>query len=228
MPLHALSDLSNTDSTASPTLSNINLTGNLTINNQFIAASQITTLSSDIINRGYGDMRYGNTYTSILTSDSTTVFATSAYVPSGITLTLSSGVYFVTALIYPYTTGNNTSTLSSTGIWTIDFTLSASNPVTSLGMGYLPYSSGIPVNTPGTGVYMSNINNTLSTFIVGNPSQGLYNMFNRPTSYKLLLTVYSPTVITLFHSTVSPGIIPVTITSGSYITAKQVAPAPLF
>ena len=222
MPLHALSELSNVDSTASPTLSNINLTGNLTINNQFIAASQITTLSSDIINRGYGDMRYGNTYTSILTSDSTTAFATSDYIPS-LTLTLSSGVYLLNALIYPSTT------YSPFAIITTDFILSASNPITSLGLGWR--SSGTTLSTnqnPGINIFTQIINNKLSTFICGNPTPNLYSIVNSIHVYKLLLTVYSPTIITLLHDTLSANIVPVTIASGSYITAKQVAPAPLF
>jgi len=103
MPLHALSDLSNVDSTSSPTISGLTITNNLSVYNQIYAPNQVLTLSSSVVTKATADKRYGNIYMSILSADSIVgnLYTTPlTYTEMGISLILNAGTYTVESKIF--------------------------------------------------------------------------------------------------------------------------------
>jgi len=104
MPLHALSDLSNVDSTASPTISGLTITNNLSVYNQIYAPNQTATLSSSVMTQYAADKRYGNMFVNILSADgppvdNTTTVSVALLSASPLYLTLPAGIYEIEACV---------------------------------------------------------------------------------------------------------------------------------
>jgi len=117
MPLHALSDLSNVDSTASPTISGLTITNNLSVYNQIYAPNQTATLSSSVMTQYAADKRYGNMFVNILSADGPPIDNNAmgyADILSAcpLYLALSTGVYIIDSLCY----GNNLNSTTATGL----------------------------------------------------------------------------------------------------------------
>jgi len=155
MPLHALSDLSNVDSTASPTISGLTITNNLSTNGQIYAPNQILSLSSSIVTQATADKRYGNMFVNILSADVIipTIDTINWFQP-GITLTLNTGTYTVDLLtVYNSLSSNSAGTfilcLSSTSNLDIMGSVIKPNSFTST-VGTLPTSTRISLSNTTT------------------------------------------------------------------------------
>ena len=112
MPLHALSDLSNVDTTASPTVSGLTVTNNLSVSGQIYAPNITSTLSSSVMTQGAADKRYGNMFVNILSADgppvdNITVTSLALLSASPLYLNLSAGIYEIESCVNLNNTTSN-------------------------------------------------------------------------------------------------------------------------
>ena len=209
MPLHALSDLSNVDSTASPTISGLTVTNNLSTNGQIYAPNQVLSLSSSIVTQYTADKRYGNMFVNILSADVIipTIDTINWFQP-GIALTLNTGTYTVD-LLTVYTS------ISSNSVGTFSLCLSSTSNLDIMGSVVKPNSfvTTVGVLPSSTRVSLSSTTTPLST-----------NVISGTTAYKytFALKIYnnSTTIYLNILQTVQGSGQLYALRRGSYMIAK--------